>query len=91
VDGDNGAASRTSAYRISGNGVTTTTVNLSDAPNTNFNGTFTRANNSAGNYVKFSINAGGFTLTATPGAASTATTRAPVNGIQIVASAPPAP
>jgi hypothetical protein len=91
VDGDNGSASRTAAYQISGAGVTTTTVNLTDAPNTNFSATFTQANNSAGNYVKFSINAGGFTLTATPGAASTATIRAPVNGIQIVASAPPAP
>ena len=40
--------------------------------------------------MRFSINAGGFTLTATPGSASGATLRAPVNGIQIVATGPPA-
>ncbi|MEO8078528.1 MAG: hypothetical protein ABI818_19540, partial [Acidobacteriota bacterium] len=36
-----------------------------------------------------SINASGFTLTATPGPASTASLRAPLNGIQIVPVAPP--
>ena len=46
-------------YRISGAGITTTTINLTDAGNTNFNATFTQANNSAGNYVKFSITASG--------------------------------
>ena len=71
VDGDNGSASRTGSYRISGAGITTTTINLTDAANTNFNAAFTQANNSNGNFVKFSINASGFTLTATPGTAST--------------------
>jgi hypothetical protein len=93
LDGDNGTGSRTGAYRISGTGITTATVNATDAANTNFTSAFTQANNSAGNFVKFTITAGGFTLTATPGAASDAKPRAPVNGIQIVstASAPPPP
>src|SRR6185369_13224714 len=84
ADGDNNGFTRTGAYRISGAGITTTTINLTDPGNTNFNGTFTQANNSVGNYVKFSITAGGFTLTATPASASGMTLRAPVNGIQIV-------
>ena len=91
ADGDNGGSTRTGAYRISGAGITTTTINLTDAANTNFNAAFTQANNSNGNFVKFSINASGFTLTATPGSASSGPLRAPVNGIQIVATAPPAP
>ena len=87
ADGDNGSATRTGGYRISGAGITTTTINLTDAGNTNFNATFTQANNSTGNFVKFSINASGFTLTATPGTSSSGATRAPVNGIQIVSTA----
>jgi len=35
---------RTGGYSISGAGITTTTINLTDAANTNFNGTFTQAN-----------------------------------------------
>ena len=91
ADGDNGGASRTGSYRISGAGITTTTINLTDAANTNFNAAFTQANNSIGNFVRFSINASGFTLTATPGTASSGPLRAPVNGIQIVSTAPPTP
>jgi len=83
ADGDNGGT-RTGGYRISGAGITTTTINLTDTGNTNFNGTFVQAVNSPGNYVKFSINANGFTLTATPGPASDQARRAPVNGLQIV-------
>ena len=41
--------------------VTAATINLTDAADTNFNATFTAANNSNGNYVKFTINASGFT------------------------------
>ena len=67
ADGDNGGATRTGAYQISGTGITTTSVKLTDAANTNFSGTFTQANNSAGNYVLFTITATGFTITATPG------------------------
>jgi hypothetical protein len=84
VDGANSMYVRSGAYTISGAGMTTTTITAVDAASTNFSATFIRANNSAGNYVKFTIDAGGFTLTATPGAAATATRRAPVNGIQIV-------
>ena len=89
VDGDNASATRTGSYQISGSGIMTTVVTLTDAANTNFTGTFTQANNSSGNYVKFSINATGFTLTATPGTASDGSKRAPVNGIQIIPTAPP--
>jgi len=84
ADGDNGSASRTAAYQVSGPGIVTTAVNLTDAGNTNFNGTFMQANNSAGNYVRFTFTAGGFTLTATPGQSSAGSKRAPVNAIQIV-------
>jgi hypothetical protein len=84
ADGSNRSASRTGNYQISGTGITTTTVSLTDAPNTDFSGTFTQANNSNGNYVKFTVNAMGFKLTATPGAASDGTPRSPVNAIQIV-------
>ena len=91
ADGDNGSASRTGAYQLSGTGITTTSVNLTDAASTNFNATFTQASNSSGNYVKFSVTATGFTLTATPGTASDNVRRAPVSGIQIVPAGPPAP
>jgi hypothetical protein len=91
ADGDNGAAARTGAYQISGTGITTASVNLTDAANTDFSGTFTQANNSNGNYVKFTITAAGFTITATPGAATDGFPRAPVNGIQIVPRATPTP
>jgi uncharacterized membrane protein len=86
ADGDNGSASRTGAYQISGTGITTTSVNLTDAANTNFSGTFTQANNSNGNYVLFAIPSGatGFTITATPGASTDTYSRAPLNAIQIV-------
>jgi beta-glucanase (GH16 family) len=90
ADGDNGFSTRPASYAISGPGITTTSVSLTDASNTNFNGTFVRAQNSNGNYVRFSINAGEFTITATPTGSST-TRRAPVNGLQIVPTVPPAP
>lgn len=84
ADGDNRGYTRTAAYRISGSGVTETTINLSDPANTNFSGTFTQAAGSAGNYVKFTIATAGFTLTATPVSGTNPTLRAPVNAIQIV-------
>ena len=90
ADGDNASSARTGAYRISGAGITATTIDLTDAANTNFNATFTQATNSVGNYVKFSIVASGFTVTATPGA-STGIRRAPVNAVQIVPTASPSP
>ena len=57
---------------------------LTDAGGTNFSGTFTRADNSAGNYVKFTISGSAFTITATPRTGGNATLRAPINGLQIV-------
>jgi hypothetical protein len=93
ADGDNKVYERSAAYTISGPGISTTTINLTDAANTNF-GTFTRADNSAGNYVRFSIAATGFTVTATPTEPVSGTRRAPINGIQIVpttAEPPPPP
>ena len=85
ADGDNGTVTRMGNYQISGGGITTASVNLTDAPSTNFNGTFTQANNSSGNYVVFSgVNATGFTLKATPEFSSNGNVRAPLNGIQIV-------
>jgi hypothetical protein len=93
ADGDNAGQAPTGIYQISGTGITTSAVSLLDPANTNFSGSFTQANNSAGNYVVFTTNSGvsGFTLTATPGP-SNGSQRAPVNGIQIIPSgAPPSP
>jgi hypothetical protein len=93
TDGDNGGSTRTGAYQISGPSVaTTSSVSATDPANANFNGTFIRANNSAGNYVLFNSVAitSGFTLTATPGA-TTDVGRAPVNAIQIIPSSQTAP
>ena len=91
ADGDNPSATRTGGYQISGTGITTTSVNLTDVAGAYFSGTFTRANNSAGNYVLFTITATGFTITATPGASNDADPRAPVNAIQIVPLTPTTP
>jgi hypothetical protein len=84
ADGSNAGASRTGAYQISGTGITTASVNLTDAAGATFNGTFTRANNSNGNFVLFTITATGFTIIATPGASTDIYLRAPLNAIQIV-------
>jgi hypothetical protein len=91
ADGDNGGATRTGTYQLSGTGITTTSVNLTDSANTNYSGTFTQANGSAGNYLIFpGIGVSGFTLTAIPSTATDGTQRAPVNGMQIVPRAPAA-
>ena len=90
VDGNNSSARRTASYRISGTGITATSVSVTDAAYTNFSGSFVRAQNSTGNYAKFTITAAGFTLTATPGSSSNFYMRAPVNAIQIVPVAPAA-
>jgi hypothetical protein len=84
ANGGNASASRTGVYQISGTGITTTSISLTDAANSIFSGTFTQANNSNGNYVVFTINANAFTLSAIPSTASDGIRRAPVNGIQIV-------
>ena len=91
ADGDNKIYPRSAAYTISGPGITTTTVTLNDAANTNFGGTFTRAANSSGNYIRFTIAATAFTIEAVPTAPETGTRRAPINGIQIVPTAPAPP
>jgi hypothetical protein len=93
ADGDNGVYQRAAAYTINGADITTTTIHLTDAANTNFGATFTRADSSIGNYVKFSIAATGFTLSATPLPTAAGNRRAPINGIQIVpvVSVPPVP
>ncbi len=87
VDGDNRVYERSAAYMISGAGIATTSVNVIDAANANFANVFTRGDNSKGNYVKFTVIATGFTLSARPVAPTSGTRRAPVNGIQIVPSA----
>jgi hypothetical protein len=91
ADGDNRTYNRSAAYTISGLGISTATVNLTDASGTNFGTTFTRAGDSTGNYVKFTVTASGFTLSATPTLPTGATRRAPVNGIQVVPVAPAVP
>jgi hypothetical protein len=88
VDGDNAAATRSATYQISGTGILTTSISLTDAPNTNFSGTFTQASSSNGNYVVFLVNATSFTISAIPGTASDGTPRAPINGVQIVPLGP---
>jgi hypothetical protein len=90
ADGDNGPYERSAAYTISGAGIATTTINLTDAANTNFTTTFTRGDSSPGNYARFSITATGFTLSALPLPTAAGNRRAPVNAIQIVPAAPAA-
>ena len=83
-DGSN-AETRKGTYTISGTGITTTSIIGIDTANTDFSGTFIQANNSAGNYVLFSIpSVSGFTVSATPIANGATYPRAPVNGIQII-------
>src|SRR6185436_1516105 len=84
ADGDNRTYTRTADYTISGTGISTKTVRLTDTGNTNYAGTYAEARTSAGNYVKFTFTGDGFTVTATPISGSTTSRRAPVNGIQIV-------
>jgi hypothetical protein len=83
VDGANSAYTRTGQYTMSTPG-TDTSAALTDKAGANFAGTFVAGTNGTGNYLKFRISGDRFTLTAVPGAADTATRRAPVNGIQVV-------
>jgi fibronectin type 3 domain-containing protein len=81
-DGDNGSSTKTGIYSIGATSYTAT-----DNANVNFSGTYVQANNSTGNYVVFSnLTASSFTFLA-----STASTRAPLNAIQVVANTPTAP
>ncbi len=83
TDGNNGAATNTATYEISGPGITTVSATAADAANNDFSGTFLQTDNGNGNYIVFSNVAvtSGFTLTAAPLAPGGS---APVNGIQIV-------
>ena len=84
ADGDNAGDTRAGEYAISGPGTTAQSIEITDAANATFDGTYVRADNSAGNYAVFFVGGNGFTLTATPGPASSSTVRAPLNAIQIV-------
>jgi hypothetical protein len=84
ADGANRGYTRTAAYTLTVAGRSPVTIKLTDTANRNYAGTYTQAQNSSGNYVRFRINGGQFTLTATPVSGSNATLRAPVNAIQIV-------
>ena len=85
VDGAN-PYTRTATYRLTTTGSAATVAGVTDAANTNFAGTFVEAGpGGEGNYLKFTINGDGFTLSAVPGAAPNGgSLRAPVNAIQIV-------
>lgn len=86
----NGVDNNTGIYQISGTGITTTSIDLTY--NSPFNGTFTQANNSTGNYVVFTVpNVSAFTLEAIPTTATNGYERAAVNGIQIVPLGPANP
>jgi hypothetical protein len=84
VDGDNHEFTRTAAYAISGPGIPQTTITVTDPAYTDFAGTFSQSAGASGNYLKFSIDGGGFTLSARPVSGTNATLRAPVNAMQIV-------
>lgn len=83
-NGETGTAARTANFSID-------TVAVSGTDAENFSGTFTQAiASSVGNYVVFpGLTDNRFTVAATPGPSSDGTTRAPINGIQIVAHAEP--
>ncbi len=83
LDGNNGGATDTATYQISGPGILTLSATATDSANTDFSGTFFQADNGSGNYIVFSNVSvlSGFTLTATPVLPGTS---APINAIQIV-------
>ena len=83
-DGNNNET-REGAYTISGAGITTTTIDSVDESGVDFNGTFTQADNNAGNYVLFTIgNISAFSVSATAVNNGATYPRGPLNGIQIV-------
>ena len=88
ADGDNSGATLTGTYQLSTPSQGAVSIALTDAAGANFNGTYTQANNSNGNYAKFFTSNTSFTLTGIPGPPSGWSARAPVNGIQIVPHAP---
>ena len=90
TDGDNAGFSRTASYELITSAGLAGRTSATDPANTNFSGTFIQAANSNGNYVVFRgvpvIAAASVTVAAQPQTASDL--RAPINGIQIVPSAP---
>ena len=91
VDGDNKTYDRSATYTISGPGIGAATVSVTDAAAPTSGPRSRAPSNSSGNYVKFTVAASGFKLTATPTLPASGTRRAPVNGIQVVPAAPPVP
>jgi hypothetical protein len=83
ADGDNADSKRAGIYTLTEPGRPAASIQMTDSANTNFGGTFVRADGGAGNYAVFFISGNGFTLSVTPGA-STSMPRAPLNGMQIV-------
>jgi O-glycosyl hydrolase/fibronectin type 3 domain-containing protein len=77
-DGAGGGVTRSGNYAI---GATT----IAGTDGGDFSGTFTQANGSAGNYVKFAnLTGASFTLSATPLSSPDSILRAPLNAFQIV-------
>lgn len=91
ADGDNTLNTRAGLYTIDDGVVAPQTVSITDLANTDFDGTFARNQDGAGNYAVVHVTGTSFTLKATPGPATDNTERAPLNGMQIVPSqlAPP--
>jgi hypothetical protein len=90
ADGDNQGASRSGVYQVSGTGLATTSLRLTDPGGANFAGTYRQAAGGAGNYVRFhGVKATAFNLTAIPSTASDGVPRAPVNGLQLVPATNP--
>ena len=82
ADGDNGGSSNTTTYEIATNGKSFV-VDITDAADATFDGTFVRGQNAAGNYAVLFAGTSGFTLTvrsSTDGGGPVA----PINGLQIV-------
>ncbi len=89
TDGDNGTDTRIAEYTVSGPGVTTASIKVTDQTGVNFSGTYklVTASQSAGNYVVFNVPGTSFTVTAEPLSAGSGVLRAPLNGVQIVPAA----
>ncbi|HJT98117.1 MAG TPA: hypothetical protein VJ696_07355, partial [Rhodanobacteraceae bacterium] len=80
ADGDNGAQANTGTYRFEDeDGISS--IDIVDAANATFDGTFVQSTGGAGNYAVFFTGGTAFTLMAMPAAGST---HAALNGIQIV-------
>jgi hypothetical protein len=83
ADGDNGGSSNTTTYEITGSDGESFTVDMTDAADAVFDGTFVRGQNGVGNYAVLFTGANEFTLTVRS-STSGGGPIAPINGIQIV-------